>query len=80
MLMMLAMNITIRQLQIFESVAKNLSYTRAAEVLYLSQPAVSMQIKQLESELDMPLFERMGKTLYLTNAGVELLNYAGTIS
>ncbi|MDO7597066.1 MAG: LysR family transcriptional regulator [Pseudomonadota bacterium] len=74
------MNITIRQLQIFESVAKNLSYTRAAEVLYLSQPAVSMQIKQLESELDMPLFERMGKTLYLTDAGVELLNYARTIS
>ena len=74
------MNITIRQLQIFESVAKHLSYTRAAEVLYLSQPAISMQIKQLESELEMPLFERMGKTLYLTDAGVELLNYARTIS
>jgi len=74
------MNITIRQLQIFESVAKHLSYTRAAEVLYLSQPAVSMQIKQLESELEMPLFERIGKTLYLTDAGVELLNYARNIS
>lgn len=78
--MMHAMNITIRQLQIFESVAKHFSYTRAAEVLYLSQPAVSMQIKQLESELDMPLFERMGKTLYLTDAGAELLNYARNIS
>jgi len=77
--MMQAMNITIRQLQIFESVAKHLSYTRAAELLYLSQPAVSMQIKQLESELDMPLFERMGKTLYLSDAGIELLNYARTI-
>lgn len=74
------MNITIRQLQIFESVAKHLSYTRAAKVLYLSQPAVSMQIKQLESELEMPLFERMGKTLYLTDTGVELLNYARNIS
>jgi len=74
------MNITIRQLQIFEFVAKHLSYTRAAEVLYLSQPAVSMQIKQLESELEMPLFERIGKTLYLTDAGVELLNYARSIS
>jgi DNA-binding transcriptional LysR family regulator len=74
------MNITIRQLQIFESVAKHLSYTRAAELLYLSQPAVSMQIKQLESELEMPLFERMGKTLYLTDAGHELLHYARNIS
>lgn len=78
--MMWAMNITIRQLQIFESVAKHLSYTRAAELLYLSQPAVSMQIKQLESELAMPLFERMGKALYLTDAGNELLNYARSIS
>ncbi|MFT7413689.1 MAG: DNA-binding transcriptional LysR family regulator [Methylophagaceae bacterium] len=74
------MNITIRQLQIFESVAKHLSYTRAAEILYLSQPAVSMQIKQLESDLEMPLFERIGKTLYLTDAGMELLNYARNIS
>ena len=48
------MNITIRQFQIFEAVAKHLSYTRAAELLYLSQPAVSMQIKQLENEVEMP--------------------------
>ena len=74
-----AMNITIRQLQIFEAVAQCLSYTYAAEQLHLSQPAVSMQIKQLESELDMPLLERMGKTLFLTDAGVELLNYARNI-
>lgn len=78
--MLSGMNITIRQLQIFEFVAKHLSYTRAAEVLHLSQPAISMQIKQLESEFDMPLFERMGKTLYLTDAGRELLNYARSIS
>lgn len=74
------MNITIRQLQIFESVAQHLSYTRAAEILYLTQPAVSMQIKQLESEVGMPLFERMGKSLFLTEAGEELLIYARTIS
>ena len=74
------MNITIRQLQIFEAVAQNLSYTRAAQLLYLSQPAVSMQIKQLESEIEMPLFERMGKTLFLTEAGEELLHYARNIS
>jgi DNA-binding transcriptional LysR family regulator len=74
------MNITLRQLQIFESVATHLSFTRAAELLYLSQPAVSMQIKQLESELDIPLFERMGKRLFLTDAGKELQNYARNIS
>ncbi|RKZ82130.1 MAG: LysR family transcriptional regulator [Gammaproteobacteria bacterium] len=74
------MNITIRQFQIFEAVAQHLSYTRAAEVLYLSQPAVSMQIKQLETEVEMPLFERMGKKLFLTEAGDELLIYARNIS
>jgi len=74
------MNITIRQLQIFESVAQHLSYTRASEVLYLTQPAVSMQIKQLESVVGMPLFERMGKSLFLTEAGEELLIYARNIS
>jgi len=78
--MIVGMNITIRQLQIFEAVAQHLSYTRAAEILYLSQPAVSMQIKQLESEIGIPLFERMGKKLYLTEAGDELLLYARNIS
>ena len=74
------MNITIRQFQIFEAVAQHLSYTRAAEMLYLSQPAVSMQIKQLESEVELALFERMGKRLFLTEAGKELLIYARNIS
>ena len=74
------MNITIRQLQIFESVAQHLSYTRASEVLYLTQPAVSMQIKQLESVVGLPLFERMGKSIFLTEAGEELLIYARNIS
>ncbi len=74
------MNITIRQLQIFEAVAQKLSYTKAAEILFLSQPAVSMQIKQLESEVGMPLFERMGKKLFLTEAGDELLIYARNIA
>ncbi|NOQ93569.1 MAG: LysR family transcriptional regulator [Methylophaga sp.] len=73
------MNITIRQLQIFEAVAQQLSYTRAAELLYLTQPAVSMQIKQLESEVGIPLFERMSKKLFLTEAGEELLIYARNI-
>jgi len=74
------MNITIRQLQIFEVVAQYLSYTQAAKLLFLTQPAVSMQIKQLESEVGMPIFERMGKKLFLTEAGDELLIYAKNIS
>lgn len=74
------MNITIRQLKIFEVVAEHLSYTRAAEVLFLSQPAVSMQIKQLEAEVDLPLIEKMGKRLFLTEAGEELLVYARRIT
>jgi len=45
------MNITFRQLQIFEAVAHHLSYTRASEALHLTQPAVSMQIKQLEQSV-----------------------------
>lgn len=74
------MHIKIRQFQIFAAVAHHLSYTRAAEVLHLSQPAVSMQIKRLEDEVEMPLFERMGKQLLLTEAGNELLRYASNIS
>ncbi len=77
--MMMVMNITIRQFQIFEAAAQHLSYTRAAELLYLSQPAVSMQIKQLENEVQVPLFERIGKKLFLTEAGEELLIYARNI-
>ncbi len=74
------MNVTLRQLQIFEAVAADLSYTRAAETLHLSQPAVSMQIKQLEEMVSLPLFERLGRGLFLTDGGKELLVYARRIS
>ena len=73
------MNITMRQIQVFLSVAYHLSYTRAANVLHLSQPAVSMQIKQLEDNLGLPLFEQIGKKIYLTEAGQEMTRYAGAI-
>lgn len=66
------MNVTLRQLKIFEAVARHLSYTRAAEELHLTQPAVSMQIKQLEQIIGVPLTELVGKRLYLTEAGREL--------
>ena len=65
-------HVTLRQLQVFETVARLLSYSRAAEALYLSQPAVSMQIKQLEESIGLPLFEQMGKKIFLTEAGREL--------
>jgi DNA-binding transcriptional LysR family regulator len=71
---------TLRQLQVFEKVANHLNYSRAAEELYLSQPAVSMQIKQLEGHIGLPLFEKMGKKIFLTEAGRELHHYARSIA
>jgi len=60
---------TLRQLQVFEAVARELSFSRAARELHLTQPAVSMQVKQLEGQAGLPLFEQVGKRLYLTEAG-----------
>jgi LysR family transcriptional regulator, low CO2-responsive transcriptional regulator len=74
------LHFTLRQLQVFEKVANHLNYSRAAEELYLSQPAVSMQIKQLEGHIGLPLFEQMGKKIFLTEAGRELFHYARSIA
>jgi len=74
------MNITLRQLKVFERVARRLSFTRAAEELYLTQPAVSMQIKQFEEAVGIPLFERLGKKIYLTRAGEEIYRLSRAIS
>ena len=74
------LNFTLRQLQVFEKVASHLNYSRAAEELYLSQPAVSMQIKQIEGHVGLPLFEQMGKKIFLTDAGRELFHYARSIA
>jgi DNA-binding transcriptional LysR family regulator len=74
------LHITLRQLQVFEKVAKHLSYSRAAAELYLSQPAVSMQIKQLETNVELPLLEQIGKKIFLTAAGEELFQYAHNIA
>jgi len=72
-------HLTLRQLQVFTTVARHLSFTRAAEELYLTQPAVSMQIKQLENNIGLPLFEQLGKKIHLTPAGEELFRYARNI-
>jgi DNA-binding transcriptional LysR family regulator len=70
------MQVTLRQLHIFESVARHGSMSRAAEEMHLTQPAVSMQIKQLEEQIGVPLLEQKGRRLYLTEAGQELRGHA----
>lgn len=74
------MNITFRQLKVFAAVARHLSFTRAAEELHLSQPAVSLQVKQLEHQLGLPLFEQLGKRIFLTEAGQEVYHYSRSIA
>jgi len=73
------MRTTLHQLKVFKEVARLMNYTKAGETLGLTQPAVSIQIKQLESNLDIHLFEKIGKTLYLTRAGEELLLFCDDI-
>ncbi len=60
---------TFRQLEVFEAIARLGSFTRAAEELFLTQPTVSMQIKKLTEAVGLPLFEQVGKKIYLTDAG-----------
>ncbi len=74
------LHLTFRQLNVFEAVARHLSFSRAAEALHLTQPAVSMQIKQLESNIGLPLFEQLGKKIFLTEAGHELYHYSRAIA
>ncbi len=69
----------LQQLRTFRVVAQQRSYSRAAQLLYLSQPGVSLQVRALEQSIGMPLFERSGRQLRLTEAGVALLDYADRI-
>ena len=70
---------TLRQLRIFEAAARHLHFGRAAAELHLSQPAVSIQLKQLETDVQLPLFEQMGRRMHLTRAGIELAGHARAI-
>ena len=72
-------NATLRQLKVFEAVARLLSFSRAAEELFLSQPAVSIQVRKLEEHAGNALFEQFGKKIYLTPAGTELLRISRAI-
>ena len=70
---------TLRQLKVFEAVVRLLSYSRAAEELHLTQPAVSTQIRKLEEHAGLPLFEQLGKRIFLTQPGSELLHHCRLI-
>ena len=72
-------NATFRQLRVFNEVARQLSFVRAAENLHLTPPAVTMQIKELESQVGMPLFDRSGKKVSLTTTGEYMVVYARKI-
>src|SRR5579871_4093991 len=69
-------NVTLRQMRVFAAVARQRSFTRAAQELHLTQPAVSQQVKLLEEEVGLPLFEKIGRKVQLAAAGAELLHYA----
>jgi len=73
-------NVTLRQIRVFIAVAQHRSFTRAARELHLTQPAVSHQLKLLEAEVGLPLFEYIGRRVHLTTAGEALLHYATQIN
>ena len=66
---------TLKQLRTFECAARLLHFGRAAAELHLTQPAVSIQLQQLENEVGLPLFEQVGRRMHLTHLGEELLGH-----
>ena len=72
--------LTLRQFRVFEAVARHLSFSKAAAELHLSQPAVSMQVRGIEAILGLPLTEQLGKKIYLTEAGREVLHASRSIT
>jgi LysR family transcriptional regulator, low CO2-responsive transcriptional regulator len=66
-------NATLRQLKVFEAVARHRSFSRAADELHLTQPAVSTQVRKLAEHAGLPLFEQLGKKIHLTPAGTQML-------
>jgi DNA-binding transcriptional LysR family regulator len=72
-------NLTIRQIRIFIAAAKHMSFSRAAEELHVTAPAVSLQIKEMEADIGVSLFARNGRSIELTSAGEYFLLYARRI-
>lgn len=73
------MNYTLNQLQIFQKVVETQSVTKAAEELHLTQPAVSIQLKNLQDQFDIPLTEVVGRKIYITDFGKEIAKSAEQI-
>ena len=73
------MNYTISQLQIFLKITQTLSVTKAAEEVHLTQPAVSIQLKNFQNQFDIPLTEVIGRKLYITDFGKEIAEAAEAI-
>lgn len=73
------MNYTLHQLQVFAKVVQTKSITKAAEELYMSQPAVSIQLKNLQDQFEIPLTEVIGRQLYITDFGKEIYGMAERI-
>lgn len=69
-------NATFRQLRVFSEVARHLSFSKAAQALHLTPPAITMQVKELEGHVGMPLFERSGRQVALTTVGEYMLIHA----
>ena len=72
-------HLSLRQLTVFLEATRQMSFVRAAETLHLTQPAISMQIRQLEGVVGLPLFERIGRKLSLTNAGELFKHHAARV-
>lgn len=73
------MNFTLNQLRIFSKVAETLNITKASEELFLTQPAVSIQLKNFQDQFDIPLYEIINKRFYLTEFGKEIQNISNSI-
>jgi DNA-binding transcriptional LysR family regulator len=73
------MNYTLHQLEIFVKVSELQSVTKASEVLYLTQPAVSIQLKKFQEQFKIPLFEVVGRKIYITEFGQEIASAANKI-
>lgn len=72
-------HLSLRQLTVFLEATRTMNFARAAEALHLTQPAISMQIRQLENAVGLPLFERVGKKLSLTSAGTLFRHHAARV-
>ncbi len=74
------MNVTFRQLRLFAELAEQLSISGVARSFHVTQPTVSMQLRELTEEIGLPLYEVIGKKIFLTQAGEELAKTARTLA